>query len=1134
MIDEPEIFEAAAALPVEERAAYLDLTCAGHPEARAWLEELLRSHNVSGFMEIRAALDPMIRPDSASLQPEAVGERIGHYKLMEEIGQGGFGTVWVAEQERPVRRRVALKIIKLGMDTKEVIARFEQERQALAMMDHPHIAKVFDAGATEWGRPYFVMELVRGIKITDYCDQANLPTPERLALFIQVCNAVQHAHQKGIIHRDLKPSNILVTLHDGVPMPKVIDFGVAKATQQRLTDLTIYTQFEQMIGTPLYMSPEQAEMSGLDVDTRSDIYSLGVLLYELLTGRTPFDPDELMQQGLDEIRRTIRQQEPKKPSTFLDTMAFERRNTVAQHRQVEGAKLVGLIRGDLDWIVMMALEKDRNRRYETASDFARDIQRFLESKPVSAAAPSASYRFGKFARRNKAALGIAALIFTILVAATGVSVWQAKVAIAAKKDALAKASAERAAREDAEAISTFLTEVFQSPDPRRDGRTITVAETLDRTVKKLEDDLAGQPDLRARLYLVLGTTYQGLGLHREAIPIEEKARDHYLKFHGPEHPETLAANYELAKSYAEAGRWDEALKMQEELLALSRNVRGPEHQETLKSMGLLARSYAHTGRWHDALKMREELLKLRRKVLGPEDPHTVWAIAQLAGSYADVGRRDEALKMREEALTLHRKVFGPEHPDALWRMADLACSYADVGRRDEALKLREEALPLNRKVFGSEHTSTLWAMIDLACSYADAGRRNDALKMREEVLKLTRKANGPEHPDTLLVMDHLANSYHDTGRRDEALPMRETVLGLRRKIIGPEHPDTLWSMTNLAMSYHDAGRLDEALKLREEVLTLQRNVNGPEHPNTLLLMDHLASSYHDTGRRDEALSIREAVLGMRRRIIGPEHPDTLWSMTNLAHSYHDAGRLDEALKLREEVLTLRRKVSGPEHADTIRTMDDLMNSYTAAGRLEEALPLLVLLSALHPEDTFLTQKVSVLQAWFGKEADCAATCRRALELAAGTDDPSTADRAAKGCCLLPSSDPKLLENALALARRAVDLGKQHQYLPYYQLALGMAEYRSGSYPAADEALTASELAGKDNRHVRDTARFFHAMSLFQQGKASEARRLLAKAAAETKPLPAAARQPFASGTTPDDLIVWLAYKEAKTLLHSSR
>ncbi|MES2925003.1 MAG: protein kinase [Verrucomicrobiota bacterium] len=412
---EREICAAAAALPAEERAAYLEATCAGRLELRANVEAWLGAHEPSDFMQ---AADDELR-----VHPEQAGEQIGNYKLLEKIGEGGFGVVWVADQERPVRRRVALKIIKLGMDTKEVIARFGQERQALAMMEHPHIAKVLEAGSTERGRPYFVMELVRGIKITDYCDQANLPTADRLALFIQVCSAVQHAHQKGIIHRDLKPSNILVTLHDGVPVPKVIDFGVAKATQQqRLTDLTIYTQFEQMIGTPLYMSPEQAEMSGLDVDTRSDIYSLGVLLYELLTGRTPFDPAELMRKDYDEIRHAIREQEPLSPSTFIRTMPDATRATVAQHRNSDPAKLTNLVRGDLDWIVMKALEKDRTRRYETANGLAMDIKRHLANEPVLARPPSQLYRVRRLVRRNRLAVAaggaIAAAVLVGLVFST--------------------------------------------------------------------------------------------------------------------------------------------------------------------------------------------------------------------------------------------------------------------------------------------------------------------------------------------------------------------------------------------------------------------------------------------------------------------------------------------------------------------------------------------------------------------------------------------------------------------------------------------------------------------------------------------------------------------------------------------
>jgi serine/threonine protein kinase len=348
---------------------------------------------------------------------EKPGQRIGRYKLLKQIGEGGCGVVYLAEQEEPVRRHVALKIIKLGMDTRSVIARFEAERQALAMMNHPHIAKVFDAGATDTGRPYFVMELVQGTRITDFCDSQSLSTRQRLDLFIQVCRAVQHAHQKGIIHRDLKPSNILVTEQEGTVTPKIIDFGIAKATtDQRLTDKTLFTAFEQFIGTPAYMSPEQAGFGGLDIDTRSDIYSLGVLLYELLTGKQPFDYDELRRAALDEILRTIREKLPQRPSAKLTTLAAQELGEVAQRRQTDATKLPRILRGDLDWIVMKALEKERTRRYETADSLALDLQRHLKHEPVTARSPSLTYRFRKFIRRNQLAASLSAALFLAIVA----------------------------------------------------------------------------------------------------------------------------------------------------------------------------------------------------------------------------------------------------------------------------------------------------------------------------------------------------------------------------------------------------------------------------------------------------------------------------------------------------------------------------------------------------------------------------------------------------------------------------------------------------------------------------------------------------------------------------------------------
>jgi eukaryotic-like serine/threonine-protein kinase len=699
------LFELAVQKPTaSERAAFLDHACRGNPSLRAALDELLESHfGAAGFLP---RLGPgqrfTVAPTVAETAPgpaEAPTQMLGRYKLLEKIGEGGFGEVWMAEQREPVKRRVALKIIKLGMDSRQIVARFEAERQALAMMDHPNIAKIFDADVTETGRPYFVMELVRGIKITEYCDQHQLPTKERLDLFTKVCHAIQHAHQKGIIHRDIKPSNILVTVNDGVPVPKVIDFGIAKATQGELTDKTVFTQFQQFIGTPAYISPEQAAMSSLDIDTRADIYSLGVLLYELLVGQTPFDAKEMMQGGLDALRKTIREREPLKPSTRFKTMPAAELTTTAQRHRTDPAHLTHQLRGDLDWIVMKCLEKDRTRRYETANGLAMDIQRHLSCEPVLARPPSRFYEFQKTVRRHKVGFAATAAIILALAAGITLTAWQA---VRATK-----------ARQDSEAVTKYLTAVFRSPDPARDGRNIKVVETLDKAVKSLDHDFASQPALRARLQLTLGTTFRDLGMPLEAIPLLEKARDYYVAVSGPKHPETLSAMNDLAGAYHGVGRQQEAIGLWEEVLPSRREVLGPYDPQTLKTMELLSYAYFNLGRQDEGIRLCEEELKLQRKVNGPEHLATLSAMNRLAFFYAKTGRLAEAIKLAETVVQTRREQLGPEHADTLLAKARLAEVYGYADRRDESYKLFREVLPLLRQKFGPEHPETVNPMTHL-------------------------------------------------------------------------------------------------------------------------------------------------------------------------------------------------------------------------------------------------------------------------------------------------------------------------------------------------------------------------------------------------------------------------------------
>jgi non-specific serine/threonine protein kinase/serine/threonine-protein kinase len=711
---EEAIFDAALALEAaDQRSAYLDQACGGQAELRQRVEALLRR-----CAEAEGPLDrPAVR--LATTTPEALAEAlgtvIGPYKLLEQIGEGGFGMVYLAKQTEPVRRKVALKVLKPGMDTRHVVARFEAERQALALMDHPNIARVFDGGATPAGRPYFVMELVKGVPITDYCDQNQLTPRQRLELFLQVCQAVQHAHQKGIIHRDLKPSNVLVSRHDSSPVVKVIDFGVAKALGQALTDKTLFTGFAQLIGSPLYMSPEQARMSDLDIDTRSDIYSLGVVLYELLTGTTPFPRERFQKAGYDEIRRAICEEEPPRPSTRL-AESRETLAAVSAQRQTEPARLSRLVRGELDWIAMKCLEKDRDRRYETANGLAMDVQRHLADEPVVACPPSRAYRLSKFARRHRGALLAAGLVVLALLAGitgTGLGLLRAQTERQA-----AEQNARAARQRDAEtrAVLDFVeSRVFAAARPEGQegglGPEVKLRQAVDAALPFVEQSFADQPLLEARLRLTLGIFYLWLGEAQTAADQFHKARALYREHLGPDHPDTLKSMHHLANSYHHLGQNSEALQLHEEVLALQKAKLGPDDPDTLKSMGCLANVYGTLNRFNDAVQLHEQTLALRRARLGPDHPDTLDSMNDLAECYRHLGRRPEGLKLHEETLALRKARLGPNHRDTLLSMANVAVGLSSLDRGAEAVPIIDDCL---KRVAGQVvHPQQLRTMIAL-------------------------------------------------------------------------------------------------------------------------------------------------------------------------------------------------------------------------------------------------------------------------------------------------------------------------------------------------------------------------------------------------------------------------------------
>ncbi len=819
--------------------------------------------------------------------------KIGPYRILRRIGEGGMGEVYEAEQREPIERKVALKLLKWGMDSKQVLARFELERHALALMDHPAIARVYDAGSTEQGRPYFAMELVRGIPITDYCDTHRLTIRERLGLFIHICEGVQHAHQKGIIHRDIKPSNILVQIQQDEPVPKIIDFGLAKATAQRLTERTVYTEYGRLIGTPEYMSPEQAEMTGLDIDTRADIYSLGVVLYELLVGALPFDAQELREAGLPGIQRRIREEEPPKPSRRWSQLG-EAGEVAAVKRRSDRRTLAKRLRGDLDWIVMKALDKDRTRRYAAAEGLALDLQRHLQHEPVRASPPSTVYRIRKFVLRHKVGVAAAALVTAaVLLGLVGTLVGLVRATAA---EARAVREAETAAR-----VSEFLVDLFKVSDPMgAGGESITAREILDLGAGRVDRELSGQPEVQATLKEAIGNVYRNLGLYDRAEPLLREALESRGDISGEENLAVAQSLHNMASVLLDKGEYAAARPLFERSLAVRTRLLRQDHPEVAESLHNLGRLHYEIGEYSQAEQLYRQAIEAERQ----NDPQGGVELGEQLGNLAELlaqmGDYEEAGPLYHEALTIRRRTFGNRHPLVGESLNDLGVFLGITGDFEGAEPLLREALEIQRQTLGDLHPSVATALNNLGRLLKEKGDYAGAEGLYVEALDIRRSRLGLEHPRVALQLHNLGWVQYDLGKlQDAELSFREAV-AIRRKVFGPEHSENGVSLQGLGVVLTRRGRAAEAERvLRESVRILAAGL-PPGHWRTAEARAHLGDCLAIQGRYSEAEELLVAGYRTLRETRGSDNRRTQYSLGRLIALYEAWGKPEAAARYRAE------------------------------------------------------------------------------------------------------------------------------------------------------------------------------------------------------------------------------------------
>jgi non-specific serine/threonine protein kinase/serine/threonine-protein kinase len=881
---------------------------------------------------------------AAALRATDHPSQIGPYHILEPIGEGGMGIVFRAEQRGPLNRIVALKLIKLGMDTRQVIARFESERQALAMMRHPNVASVLDAGETDAGRPYFVMEYVSGESITAFADQHGLTLRQRLELFTQACDAVQHAHQKAIIHRDLKPSNILVTTESGKPMVKVIDFGIAKALSQTTVEKTLFTETGQLVGTPEYMSPEQAEGTGLDVDTRSDVYSLGVILYELLAGALPFDPHRLRSAGYEEIRRVIRQTEPPRPSTRLSQLGGELAQQVALSRNMTLESLEKQLHGELDWIPLMALRKDRARRYATPSELSDDIANYLAHRPIRAAPESRLYRARQFILRNKTGVAASAAMVLLLITGTIATTYQAIRATRAQRQAHQALEDLRRQKDQTDranknlwAVNDFLTrDVLQSSTPQvMLGRPLQVVEALDNASRTIVGRFNDSPQLRAQIETVIADAYRSLGRADLAMPHAQTAMDVCARSLKPEDRESLDAAREVALIDFDQGKIPEAEALERQLLDRARRSLPPNDELTLAAWKNLAQSLMFEGRLDEADTVCRDAIEAARNARGPDDPMTLDALAALGQLRVQQGRLAEAETIGRQLLDARRRTLTPDHPETLEAESDLGGTLETDGKLAEAEAMLLDAATRARRVFGESHFRTLAILNNLAETYQLEGKVREAEPLYREALEKSRRVLGDDHDNTVALMNNLSRLLSEQDRFAEAEPLYREAIERGRKVRGADHPNVLITELNFGRMLVREGKLDEAAAIDREALAIARKKLGDDHRITTHFMQDMGRLLHRQGRDAEAEPLLRECLERRRRALGDQNPETVGALHELSGFLMDQHRYADAEPIASELY--QRSAAMESSPVTVATnMSDWGICLTRLGRFDQA------------------------------------------------------------------------------------------------------------------------------------------------------------------------------------------------------